>query len=115
SNAVVIKPVPAGATAVGIPARIILPKGDAAHAGDAAMAAPRFSAYGITPDDDPLSQAMRGLIDHAANQEQQIALLWQALEALSERVRVPRDDCVPDEAARETGFETERFTQLVGK
>ena len=34
SNAVVIKPVPAGATAVGIPARIIMPKDDAA--GDAA-------------------------------------------------------------------------------
>jgi serine O-acetyltransferase len=115
SNAVVIKPVPAGATAVGIPARIILPKGDAAHAGDAAMAAPRFSAYGITPDDDPLSQAMRGLIDNAANQEQQIALLWQALEALSERVRVPRGDCLPADAARDTGFEADRLTQLVGK
>ena len=119
SNAVVIKPVPAGATAVGIPARIILPKadaqGDAAHAGDAAMAAPRFSAYGITPDDDPLSQAMRGLIDNAANQEQQIALLWQALEALSERVRVPRGDCVPAEASREASFEADRLTQLVGK
>ena len=35
SNAVVIKPVPAGATAVGIPARIIMPK-DNAGAGDAA-------------------------------------------------------------------------------
>src|SRR5947207_428736 len=82
SNAVVIKPVPAGATAVGIPARIIMPKGDAV--GDAVMSKPLFSAYGVTPDDDPLSQAMRGLIDTASSQDHQIALLWQAIEKLSE-------------------------------
>jgi serine O-acetyltransferase len=77
SNAVVIKPVPAGATAVGIPARIIPSKeGESAD-----VSAPqKFTAYGITQDDDPLSQAMRGLIDNASSQEHQIALLWQAIE-----------------------------------
>jgi serine O-acetyltransferase len=111
SNAVVIKPVPAGATAVGIPARIIMPKGDAA--GDAVMSKPLFSAYGVTPDDDPLSQAMRGLIDTASSQGHQIALLWQAIETLSESRQ--SGDCVPSEAARTECFEAEKLTQLVGK
>ncbi len=111
SNAVVIKPVPAGATAVGIPARIIMPKGDVA--GDAAMSTPRFSAYGVTPEDDPLSQAMRGLIDTASSQEHQIALLWQAIEKLSSNRQTP--DCVPREAARNESFEADKLTQLVGK
>src|SRR3982750_3808830 len=57
SNAVVIKPVPAGATAVGIPARIIPSKtGESADVSESQ----KFSAYGITQEDDPLSQAMRG-------------------------------------------------------
>ncbi|WP_295951199.1 serine O-acetyltransferase [Rhodoferax sp.] len=111
SNAVVIKPVPAGATAVGIPARIILPKDG--PAGDAAMATPRFSAYGITPDGDPIGEAMRGLIDSASSQEHQIALLWQAIEKLSATQTTP--DCVPCDAARTECFEAEKFTQLVGK
>jgi serine O-acetyltransferase len=108
SNAVVIKPVPAGATAVGIPARIIPSKtGESADVTD-----PKFQAYGITQEDDPLSQAMRGLIDNAAGQEHQIALLWQAIETLAE---ARRGDCVPQDAAREECFEAEKLNQLVGK
>ena len=98
---------------MGNPARII--QADDEMKREKAASGMGFSAYGVTQNDDPLSQAMRGLIDNAANQEQQIALLWQALEALSERVRVPRGDCVPAEAARQAGFEAERLTQLVGK
>jgi serine O-acetyltransferase len=48
SNAVVIKPVPAGATAVGIPARIIMPKeGESLEVNTGAV----FTAYGITDED----------------------------------------------------------------
>ncbi|WP_439607641.1 serine O-acetyltransferase [Hydrogenophaga sp.] len=108
SNAVVIKPVPAGATAVGIPARIIPSKtGESADVTD-----PKFQAYGITQEDDPLSQAMRGLIDNAAGQEHQIALLWQAIETLAE---MKKRDCVPQDAAREEHFEADKLNQLVGK
>ena len=81
SNAVVLKPVPAGATAVGIPARIIPSK--TGESADVTAQAGKFSAYGITQDDDPLSVALRGLAEHASTQEQQIALLWQALERMS--------------------------------
>jgi serine O-acetyltransferase len=82
SGAVVTKPVPAGATAVGNPARII---GE-----EERTAAPRtdFSAYGVTPDEDPVSHALRSLTDSAARQADQIALLRQAVERLSRRVDV---------------------------
>jgi serine O-acetyltransferase len=106
SNAVVIKPVPAGATAVGIPARII-PSREGQSA-DVTTPEKKFTAYGITQDDDPLNQAMKGLIDNAASQEHQIALLWQAIEKLS---AAP----VPGDAARSEHFEADKLNQLVGK
>jgi serine O-acetyltransferase len=78
SNAVVTKPVPAGATAVGIPARIIPGRPATPSATLHLQDGPKFTAYGVTQNDDPVSQAMRGLIDNASSQEHQIALLWQA-------------------------------------
>ncbi len=116
TNAVVIKPVPAGATAVGIPARIIMPKttdGTEQASGDAAMVK-EFSAYGITHDDlDPMSQAMKGLIDTASSQDHQIALLWKAIETLQSGRQV--SNCVPSDAALKACFEAEKISQLVGK
>ena len=109
SNAVVIKPVPAGATAVGIPARIIPSKNDASPD----VTPTTFSAYGITLDDDPVSLAMKGLIDSASTQDQQIALLWRAIETLSKN-SVDKN-CVPDAAALECKFEADKLTQLMGK
>jgi len=110
SNAVVTKPVPAGATAVGNPARIIQAEADAKR--EATASRMGFSAYGVTQNDDPLSQAMRGLIDNAASQEHQIALLWQVIEKLTgERPA----GMVPGDAARQEHFEAERLNQLVGR
>jgi serine O-acetyltransferase len=78
SNAVVVKEVPPGATAVGNPARIV-PK-EAYNARDDAKAR-MFAAYGVTPNgDDPLSKALHGLIDHAATQEHQIECITAALK-----------------------------------
>ncbi len=74
----------------------------------------KFSAYGVTQEDDPLSLAMRGLIDNASSQEHQIALLWQAIATLSEE-RSATKDCVPADAARKECFEAEKLTQYVGK
>ena len=114
SNAVVINPVPPGATAVGIPARIIPSKeGHSADVTEDAKPKPQFTAYGITQEDDPLSLAMRGLIDSAASQEHQIALLWQAIEKLSDCVKT--GDCVPDDAALKEQFEAGKLNDLVGK
>lgn len=145
SNAVVIKPVPAGATAVGIPARIIpSKKGESAdvtdlHAGSSAAApvaptleaanavamgaaqqnkpqpcadqAKGFTAYGVT-EDDPITQAMKGLADGAATHEQQLQLLWAAVEKLSAKINA---DCVPCEDQRGGHFEKEKIDQILGK
>ena len=109
SNAVVTKPVPAGATAVGNPARIIQAETDAKR--EEAASKMGFSAYGVTQNDDPVSQAMRGLIDNATSQEHQIALLWKAIEQLSAGQAQP--DCVPSDAARQEHFEAARINQLL--
>ncbi|RKE35365.1 serine O-acetyltransferase [Paraburkholderia sp. BL23I1N1] len=96
SNAVVTKPVPAGGTAVGNPARIIVPAAASvvsAAASNAQSGAARdakrtsersaFCAYGITPNaDDPVSLAIHGLIDHAATQSKRIDEIVDALERL---------------------------------
>lgn len=109
SNAVVTKPVPAGATAVGNPARIIQAETDAKR--EEAASKMGFSAYGVTQNDDPVSQAMRGLIDNATSQEHQIALLWKAIEQLSSGQAKP--DCMPTDAARQEHFEAARINQLL--
>jgi serine O-acetyltransferase len=112
SGAVVTKPVPPGATAVGNPARIIQRETDAQR--EAAAAKMGFSAYGVTQGDDPVAQAMKGLIDNAAGHEHQIALLWQAIEKLSQRSReLPSDDCVPDDAQTGESFDAEGLNRLV--
>ena len=81
---------------------------------EAAAAKMGFSAYGVTQGDDPVAQAMKGLIDNAASQEHQIALLWQAIEKLSHRAReLPDEACVPDDAQTRETFDAERLNRLV--
>jgi serine O-acetyltransferase len=78
SNAVVVKEVPAGATAVGNPARILHKELDAQR--EAAANRMGFSAYGVGAEgDDPLTKALHGLIDYAAAQQQEIERLQAAL------------------------------------
>lgn len=75
SNAVVIKPVPAGATAVGNPAHVLEPK-------ESREDKPDFSAYGVTRDmDDPISKALHSLLDHVHEQDRRIALLGERLRS----------------------------------
>jgi serine O-acetyltransferase len=112
SNAVVLRAVPPGATAVGNPARVLHAELDAAR--EVAAAKMGFSAYGITQGDDPVAQAMKGLIDNASGQEHQIALLWQAIEKLSAGSReLPAEPCVPQDAHTTESFDAERLNQLV--
>ncbi|MDE2401765.1 MAG: serine O-acetyltransferase [Burkholderiales bacterium] len=118
SNAVVTKPVPAGATAVGNPARIIVAKADVLDAKQAereALAARLgFSAYGVTEGDDPLSQAMRGLIDHAAVHEHQITLLWRTIEKLAQDAPTEAAKCcMPQDAQTTEDFDAEGLNRLM--
>jgi serine O-acetyltransferase len=81
SNAVVLKPVPAGATAVGVPAKLI----EADHAAPRKENAPSmgFSAYGLSGnEDDPVTKALNGLIEHGTQQQQQIAVLLERVAEL---------------------------------
>ncbi|NRF67645.1 serine O-acetyltransferase [Aquincola sp. S2] len=112
SNAVLLQPVPAGATAVGIPARIVQKSADAQR--EEAAAKMGFSAYGVTLGDDPVAQAMKGLIDNASSHEHQIALLWQAIEKLSSGAReLPAAECVPQDAHTTENFDAEGLNRLV--
>jgi serine O-acetyltransferase len=83
SNAVVTKPVPAGATAVGNPARMILKvqdRSDGLPLTGAAKTKEEFAAYGVSKNgDDPLIKAMHGLIDQAIAQQQRIESLEKQL------------------------------------
>ncbi len=80
SNAVVVKPVPAGATAVGNPARIVDAKRDAERAQKAEQIG--FSAYGVTRDmDDPVSKTLHGLLDHAVETDRRLKAITARLEA----------------------------------
>lgn len=108
ANAVVLKPVPAGATAVGIPARIIEASSDARR--EEASARMGFSAYGVTQGDDPVALAMKGLIDNAAGHEHQITLLWAAIEKLSQ---AKQGECVPSDAQTTEHFDADHLKQLM--
>ena len=80
SNAVVVKPVPAGATAVGNPARVVDPERDAAREQKAEQIG--FSAYGVTRDmDDPVSKALHGLLDHSVETDRRLQAIVARLEA----------------------------------
>ena len=68
SNAVVVRDVPAAATAVGIPARIVTEDDVLRREKQAAKIG--FSAYAISADmNDPMVQAVHSLLDHAAATE----------------------------------------------
>ena len=139
SNAVVLKPVPAGATAGGVAARLIAgPPGERGGVGHlqhvqraqgdvgqeaAADAAAKvaagagtrpsgFTAYGITQEGDPITQAMRSLAEGTATHDQQLQLLWQAVEKLSAKLNA---DCLPCESERTSHFEKDRIDQILGK
>jgi serine O-acetyltransferase len=88
SNAVVVKDVPAGATAVGIPARVILGEQDKTREEKAAKLG--FSAYAVTSkaEDDPLAKAVQGLLDHSVEMDKRIELILKQIEQL----RVERDE-----------------------
>ncbi|MEO7008466.1 MAG: serine O-acetyltransferase [Caldimonas sp.] len=112
SNAVVLREVPAGATAVGNPARVLHAEVEVRR--EDAAAKMGFSAYGVSHGDDPVSQAMKGLIDNASGHEHQIAMIWQAIEKLSSRSReLPSADCVPQGAQTTEVFDADRLSRLV--
>jgi serine O-acetyltransferase len=113
SNAVVLKEIPAGATAVGVPARILhpdLPSGE--NGNDVNDKKAYFSAYGITPNvDDPVSMALKGLIDATLEQEAKIKLLEAQLAKLSGTAAVDGDDSSKSNTGAETKHDLDTIKQ----
>jgi len=89
SNSVVVKAVPAGATVVGIPARVV-------EAGSAAKAEANrmsFDAYAVSGDlDDPLNKVLLTLGSRSEDLSGQLSEILERLEALekSSNVSEPR-------------------------
>ena len=78
SNSVVVKAVPAGATVVGIPARLV--EAGAAHA-DAALKT--FDAYAVSADlDDPLNKVLLALGSRTEDIDGRLAEILRRLEGL---------------------------------
>ncbi len=86
ANAVVTKDVPAGVTAVGIPARIVMPR-DKEHAKD-------FAPYGTSSDGlpDPVLRTIEGL-------RHQVETLMNRVETLEDELEVASDDNGEDREA----------------
>src|SRR4051812_4067566 len=85
SNAVVVKAVPAGATVVGIPGRIVEEPRDEKQA-------ERFSAYAVVAEhDDPHAKAIQTLVEHSRELEHTIANLKERLVRL-ERIEAIEND-----------------------
>jgi serine O-acetyltransferase len=85
SNAVVVKDVPASATAVGIPARIL--DQEKAQQRDDMAQKMGFSAYAVSDDsNDPMTKAIHALLDHAAEQDRQLQEVRQQLAKLGAEV-----------------------------
>jgi serine O-acetyltransferase len=81
SNAVVVKDVPAGATAVGIPARILDREKEKQR--DETAQKLGFSAYAVSDDmNDPMAKAVHALLDHAAQQDQRLLEITRQLAKL---------------------------------
>jgi len=85
SNAVVVKAVPAGATVVGIPGRIVEEPQNATQA-------ERFAAYAVVAEqDDPHAKAIQKLVEHSRELEQALANLKDRLVRL-ERIEATEGD-----------------------
>jgi serine O-acetyltransferase len=70
-NAVVVRDVPPGATAVGIPARIVTAQDQERREAQASKMG--FSAYAIAADmNDPMVRAIHQLLDHAAASDERL-------------------------------------------
>ena len=84
SNAVVTKAVPAGATAVGIPGRIIVKADDELEAKRQAIAEKLgFDAYGVSQDmPDPVARAIGQLLDHLHAVDSRLEGMCGALKSL---------------------------------
>lgn len=112
SNAVVTKAVPAGATVVGIPGRIVLrqqpDEPDDSNPVDPALRAAAqqrygFDAYGLSEEmPDPVARSIRSMLDHMQLADERMEQICQALQRLDNNFREEKlpgikEDAFPDD------------------
>ncbi|MDH4192044.1 MAG: serine O-acetyltransferase [Betaproteobacteria bacterium] len=79
SNAVVVKDVPAGATVVGVPGRVVEE--------GVAPQTERFAAYAVVSNqDDPYAKAIHSLVEHSHELERSVAGLTEKVAELERRL-----------------------------
>ena len=88
SNAVVVKEVPAGATAIGIPARIVQEQTSTPSAAAVAIAKRLgFDAYGLTKDmPDPVANAISAMLTHIHELDERVVQLCRFLHQMDSRM-----------------------------
>lgn len=88
SNAVVVREVPANATVVGIPGRVVEAVSDKFQQREETAKKIGFDAYGqVRGMPDPVSQALDSLLDHARDIENEIATIKRKLEDSEAKAR----------------------------
>jgi len=95
SNSVVVKDVPAGATVVGIPGRIVPPKSSDAKTQQREAMARKigFDAYGMTQQaSDPVAHAIDCMLDHMHLIDKKMKILSKALEEADIKVNLDLPD-----------------------
>lgn len=106
SNAVVTKEVPDGATAVGIPGRIITKEqkqqkqqadGKTEQRRQAMASRMGFDAYGVTEDSpDPVAKSIRGILDHMDALDERLESMCKVLQTMDkefETIDLPELEC----------------------
>jgi serine O-acetyltransferase len=80
ANSVVVKEVPAGASIVGIPGRVM-----DEVAGEKEKS--QFAAYGVTPNQvDPYAKTLQSLVEHSQDLEQSVSALTEKIRKLEQKL-----------------------------
>ncbi len=114
SNAVVTKAVPAGATAVGIPGRIIVKREDSeVEAKRKAMAEKiGFDAYGVSGDmPDPVARAIGQMLDHLQAVHERLEGMCGALTKMGSDYCAKELPALPEDDFTEAAQAVRRDTQ----
>jgi serine O-acetyltransferase len=111
SNSVVVKDIPDGATAVGIPGRIIVTKQKDASASvnpqrDKIAQKYGFDAYAVAPDNpDPVANAMGIMLEHMHQMDTKVEEMCKVIQSLGGDVCTENLHNISAEDFADTGFE----------
>ncbi|MEQ3641497.1 MAG: serine O-acetyltransferase [Alteromonas sp.] len=117
SNSVVVKDIPDGATAVGIPGRIIVTKQKDASASvnpqrDKIAQKYGFDAYAVAPDNpDPVANAMGIMLEHMHQMDTKVEEMCKVIQSLGGDVCTENLHNISAEDFADTGFELNEAQQ----